>query len=160
MPTPLRIIRQFIGGAHCITEYIPNEHWLRTTWQGFVAPADAEQGAQAALEPLQSGPIAYLLNDNSQIQGPWFDSVRWLQNVWAPQAAQLGLRYVAHVAQPYTEDDLEAVLLRNPFENLFEVQIFSAVEDAATWLRDCRRQTGLDKPANPAQPPADHSAAA
>jgi hypothetical protein len=146
MPTPLRVVRHFGGAAHCITEYIPAERWLRTTWQGFVSPADAEQGAQTVLEPLQSEPIPYLLNDNSQIQGPWFDSVSWLQRVWAPQAARLGLRYVAHVAQPHTEDDLGMVLQHHPFRNLFEVQVFSAVADATTWLRDCQRQTA--QPAN------------
>ncbi|MDO7883723.1 hypothetical protein [Hymenobacter cheonanensis] len=153
MPTPLRIVRHFSNAAYCITEYVPAERWLRTTWQGFISPTDAEQGARAALEPLQSGPIACLLNDNSQIQGPWFDSVGWLQRVWAPQAARLGLRYVAHVAQPHTEADLGSVLLRNPFRNLFEIQVFQTVEDAATWLRDCQPGSGRAGA-------ADHPAAA
>jgi hypothetical protein len=86
----------------------------------------------AALAPLQQGPVLYLLNDNSQITGPWFDSVDWLQRVWAPQAASLGLRYVAHVAQPHTEADLGSVLVSEPFSNHFEVQVFSSSEDAAT----------------------------
>jgi hypothetical protein len=158
MSIPLRIVRQFSSGAHCITEYIPAERWLRTTWQGFVSPTDAEQGAQAALEPLRSGPVAYLLNDNSQIKGPWFDSVSWLQRVWAPQAAHLGLRYVAHVAQPHTEDDLGLVLQQSPFENLFEVQLFATTEDAANWLRYCQRQA--DQAPTPSQPAGSQSAAA
>ena len=138
MPAPLRIVRHFASSALCITEYVPAEHWLRTTWQGFISPADAELGAEAILVPLQHKPIPYLLNDNSQVRGPWFDSLRWLQRVWGPRAAHLGLRYVAHVAQPHTEADLESVLQHMPFQNMFEVQVFAAVEDAASWLRDCR----------------------
>jgi hypothetical protein len=69
----------------------------------------------------RKGQYLYLLNDNSQIKGPWFDSVDWLQRVWAPQAASLGLRYVAHVAQPHTEADLGSVLVSEPFSNHFEV---------------------------------------
>jgi hypothetical protein len=138
-----RIVRRSNGQAFCTTEYIAAERWLRTTWQGFVSPADAEQGAQAAVEPLDISEVPYLLNDNSQLQGPWFDSVEWLQQVWAPQAARLGIRYVAHVLQPHTEATLSNVLARDPFAGQFELQLFSTVEEATAWLRDCRRQQEL-----------------
>lgn len=133
-------IRRFANHAFCVTEYLPAEGWLRTTWQGFVAPFDAEQGAAGALEALRQLPSPYLLNDNSQIQGLWFDSIDWLQQVWAAQAAQLGLRYVAHVLQPHTEADLEQLLTNKPFANSFELQLFTNVEEAATWLRECQRR--------------------
>jgi hypothetical protein len=122
-----RIVRHANGQAFCITEYVAAEGWLRTTWKGYVTPPDAEQGATAALEPLHASGISYLLNDNSQLKGPWFDSTDWLLRVWAPQATQLGLRFVAHVVQPHTESDLDTVLSHNPFAGLFELQIFSTV---------------------------------
>jgi hypothetical protein len=135
------IIRHFADHAFCLTEYIPAEGWLRTIWQGFVAPLNAEQGATGALEALRQMPSPYLLNDNSQIQGPWFDSVDWLQRVWAPQATHLGLRYVAHVLQPHTEADLSFLLTKDPFADKFELQFFTTVEEAAAWLRDCQRRS-------------------
>lgn len=138
-----RIVRHPNGQAFCTTEYIASERWLRTTWQGFVSPTDAEHGARAALEPLNLTNVPYLLNDNSQLQGPWFDSVEWLQQVWAPQAATLGIRYVAHVLQPHTEATLGTVLAENPFAGQFELQLFSTVEEATSWLRDCRRHEEL-----------------
>ena len=141
---PAHIIRQFADHAFCLTEYIPAEHWLRTTWQGFIAPQNAKQGAEGALEALRLTHSPYLLNDNSQIQGPWFDSVDWLQRVWAAQAAQLGLRYVAHVAQPHTEADVADVLAKNPFADKFELQLFTEVDEAAAWLRDCQRHDSHD----------------
>ena len=61
------------GQAYCTTEYISAGGWLRTTWQGFVSAA-AARGALRAL-----GQVPYLLNDNSQLQGPCFDSVSWLE---------------------------------------------------------------------------------
>ncbi len=130
------------GQPYCLTEYVQPEGWLQTTWWGFVSPTDAEQGALVALEPLRLRPIAGLLNDNSQIQGPWFDSIAWLQRVWAPQAARLGLRYIAHVAQPHTEADLGGVLSRNLFGSQIDLQVFTTIEDAASWLRDCLRYQG------------------
>jgi len=126
------------GHAYCITEYVPAEHWLRTTWRGFVSPTEAELGAGTVLELLHTAPIACLLNDNSQVQGPWFDSITWLQQIWVPQATRLGLR---HVAQPHTEADLGAILVREPFGNLFDVQLFTSLDDAAAWLRECRARS-------------------
>ena len=135
---PLYAARRFDNNAFCITEYNPTEHWLRTTWQGFVAPADAKQGAEGALEALRLAPVPYLLNDNSQIQGLWFDSIEWLRQVWAAQAAQLGLRYVAHVLQPHTEADMEQLLIHQPFADSFELQLFTTANEAAAWLRECQ----------------------
>jgi len=155
-----RIVRRANGQAFCTTEYIAAERWLRTTWQGFVSPTDAEHGAQAAVEPLAISEVHYLLNDNSQVKGPWFDSVDWLQQVWAPQATQLGIRYVAHVLQPHTEADLNGVLDQDPFAGQFELQLFSTVEEATAWLRDCRRQQELSAGIAVAQTPPSQSAAA
>lgn len=134
-----RIVRHPSGQAYCTTEYVPADHWLRTTWRGFISPADAEQGALALLDMLQYGPIDCLLNDNSLVQGPWFDSISWLQQIWVPQATRLGLRHVAHVAQPHTEADLGALLVREPFGNLFDVQLFTDLDEATDWLRACQQ---------------------
>jgi hypothetical protein len=132
-----RILHHANGQPYCITECRPIEGWLQTTWLGFVSPIEAEQGALVALEPLCQGPVAGLLNDNSQIKGPWFDSITWLKRVWAPQAARLGLRYIAHVAQPHTEADMGALFNRNPFGKTIDLQVFNSPEDAITWLYDC-----------------------
>lgn len=148
-----RIVRHSDGQAFCTTDYVAAEGWLRTTWQGHVTPADAEQGAAAALEPLRIGAVPYLLNDNSQIKGPWFDSLEWLQRVWGPQATKLGLRFVAHVMQPHTEADLDAVLSHNPFAGLFELQLFATVGEAASWLHECQQHNAQGANSN-----ATHSA--
>ncbi len=134
------IIRRHNGQPYCTTEFVAAEGWLRTTWQGFISAAEARQGAEGALEALGQVPVPYLLNDNSQIQGPWFDSVAWLEQVWAPQAERMGLRYVAHVAQPHTESDLSNLLAHNPFGDRFEVQLFATVEMAREWLHDCQQR--------------------
>jgi len=160
MSIPPVIVRRHHGEAYCTTEYVPAERWLRTTWRGFITSAEAEDGALGALEGLRLSPLPYLLNDNSQVQGPWFDSVEWLQREWAPQAKRLGLRYVAHVAQPHTEADLDQVLMQDPFAGHFELQFFSAVEDASAWLRDCQRYDALHAGGQASAPGADSAAAA
>ncbi|UOQ51381.1 hypothetical protein [Hymenobacter cellulosivorans] len=85
---------------------------------------------------LQGEPCTMLLNDNSGVTGPWFDSIDWLEHVWAPQVAALGLRYVAHVLP--TNDFPSVLPPANTFAGQFELQIFSTVAEAEQWLRSCR----------------------
>jgi hypothetical protein len=127
------------GREYCRAEYNETDHWLHATWKGVVTTPDGQRGAANMLQQLHLSQVPYLLNDNSLVQGPWFDSVDWLQRIWAPQAERLGLRYVAHVLQPHTEDDLGLLLQHNPFAGKFELQFFTNLADATSWLRDCQR---------------------
>lgn len=126
------------GIEFCKNEYDESNHWLRATWQGFVTPQDATQGATENLEVMRLAHTPYLLNDNSRVVGPWFDSAEWLERVWVPQAANLGLRYVAHVMQPDANADITTVAVRHQDQLPFEIQIFRQVSDAEEWLRSCQ----------------------
>ena len=79
----------------------------------------------------------YLLNDNSHLRGPWFESLDWLAEVWVPQAAALGLHYVAHVLQ--TDRPADILPRRLPASVPFDLQIFDNVDDAKRWLQQCQR---------------------
>ncbi|RZL16546.1 MAG: hypothetical protein EOO62_01035 [Hymenobacter sp.] len=116
----------------CQLTYEEPNGWLRATWRGFVDPLEAQRGAAAYLHYAAQTPSALLLNDNSQLRGPWFDSFEWLKQVWVPQATSLGLRWVAHVVQADRHADL---LTSQLFLNLpFELQIFQELADAQHWL--------------------------
>lgn len=126
----------------CQLTYDESRHWLRATWTGYVSPEYALNGASAGLEMLQQIHCPYLLNDNSRLQGPWFDSLEWLATEWGPAAANAGLRYVAHVAQPNALvnawlDPSSQHLLRQ-----FEIQVFESEAEAVEWLSSCQRQVG------------------
>lgn len=124
-------------GSRCTLTLEEPELWLRATWRGFVNMEEALRGAENYLEKLDGLRCAYLLNDNTALHGPWFDSLGWLMRIWAPQAAQLGLRYVAHVVQADTRHDTITDNPRPPAHCLFELQLFDHVADAEEWLRSC-----------------------
>ena len=120
----------------CTLSYEEDERWLQAVWRGYVDPTEAMRGAEAYLLHAAQTPSAFLFNDNSQLRGPWFESLDWLIDVWVPQAERLGLRYVAHVVQADQHHDvLSSRLLGNA---PFELQIFQDVEDARHWLRQKR----------------------
>lgn len=120
----------------CQLTYDETQHWLRATWRGYVDMAEAIGGAEAYLRRAAHTPSPYLLNDNSHLRGPWFDSLDWLAEVWVPQAAGLGLRYVAHVLQADRHSDI--IPARLPATVPFELQIFREVADAQHWLQQCQ----------------------
>jgi hypothetical protein len=119
----------------CILAYDEAEGWLCATWEGYVDPLEAQEGAAAYLRFAAYQPSALLLNDNSQLRGPWFDSLDWLGEVWVPQAERLGLRYVAHVVQ--ADRPADTISSRFPLSLPFELQIFQDLADAQQWLREC-----------------------
>jgi len=122
--------------SRCALTYEEAEHWLRATWRGYVDPLEALRGAEAYLRHAACAPAALLLNDNSQLQGPWFEGTEWLAQVWLPQAQRLGLRYVAHVVQ--ADRSYDVLTLLGPTALPFELQIFDTVAAAQDWLRACR----------------------
>ncbi len=127
--------------SSCALTYEEAEHWLRAMWRGYVDPVEAMYGAEAYLRHVADKPSALLLNDNSQLQVLWFESTDWLAHVWVPQAARLGLRYVAHVVQ--IDGHYDIITMLKPTALPFELQFFQNVADAQHWLRECRAAHAL-----------------
>jgi hypothetical protein len=64
--------------------------------------------------------------------------------VWAPQAAEMGLRYIAHVVQADTMHD--TISDATPENCLFELQIFDNLDEAQEWLRSCQVREAALRP--------------
>jgi hypothetical protein len=130
----------FRTGGQCTLALEQAEGWLRATWTGHIGAAEAMQGATNYLSQVGPTHCLYLLNDNTALRGPWFDSTRWLERAWLPQAQRLGLRYVAHVVQADTHGDI--MTLKYPSHYIaeaLELQLFHNVATAEEWLRSCQR---------------------
>ncbi|GAB3868190.1 hypothetical protein GCM10028824_12390 [Hymenobacter segetis] len=126
-------------GSRCTLSQEPGG-WLRATWRGFVDMQEALRGADNYLRTLQGLRNPCLLNDNVALMGPWFDSIEWLERVWVPQAAALGLRYVAHVVQADSLSDILTVHFEHGAAGALELQIFQHISEAEEWLRACQQQ--------------------
>lgn len=125
-------------GSRCTLTLEEPAGWLRATWRGFIDSEEANRGAEHYLRQLTNIHCPYLLNDNSSLHGPWFDSLDWLMRIWAPQAARMGLRHVAHVVQADTKHDSITEAPRNSAACLFDLQFFDNVPEAEEWLRSCQ----------------------
>jgi len=116
-----------------------HDGWLRAMWSGYITSADAMRGAMNYLEQVGPFHTLYLLNDNTSLRGPWFDSIGWLDRVWLPQAIRLGMRYIAHVVQADTHTDILTLNCAVPITDVLELQLFDDVASAQEWLRACQQ---------------------
>jgi len=123
----------------CTLAYDEEAQWLQAIWRGYVDPAEAMRGAEAYLQHASRMPCAFLLNDNSQLRGPWFESLDWLADVWVPQAERLGLRFVAHIVQTDQHHDVLTNRLSETSKVPFNLQIFQDLADARNWLQQAQR---------------------
>ena len=129
----------FQTGGQCVLSLEQDEGWLRATWSGYITSDDALNGAANYLARVGPFHSLYLLNDNTSLRGPWFDSLLWLDHVWLPQAIRLGLRYIAHVVQTDTHTDILTLNCSFPMTDVPELQLFDDVLSAQQWLRACQQ---------------------
>jgi hypothetical protein len=132
-------------GSSCELVFDDENHWIRAIWLGYVDPEEAYNGASMFLTAMQQLHCPYLLNDNSRLQGPWFNSVEWLRTIWSPQVERLGLRYIAHVVQPHDLLD-EATLGDQFFGPGIQLQLFDDLASAEEWLRAQQAAVAVGKP--------------
>ena len=132
-------------GSRCVLVYEEAHRWLRATWYGTVDPTEAQRGAESYLAKVGAFHCPYLLNDNSALRGPWFDSVEWLERVWLPHALALGLRYVAHVTQADTHADVLTLTFPQALAGVLDLQVFDDLASAEAWLATCQ-EPAEDRP--------------
>jgi hypothetical protein len=140
----------FGSGGNCVLSYEESEQWLCATWSGLIGNHEAMQGALNYLGKVATHPSAFLLNNNLDLHGPWFNSVEWLERVWLPQAQQLGLRYIAHVVQADKGVDIISLTSIDPLSGGLELQLFHDLATAQDWLHSCQQPTGVARGAIPA----------
>lgn len=131
-------LQDFIDSSSCLLEFDEANQWIRATWRGYVDQGEATISALNYLRALEKMHSPYLLNDNSGIEGPWFDSTDWLEKIWLPRATELGLRYVAHVMPAGGHDVLYPAASLNQEAVQFELQVFDCVAAAEQWLHSCK----------------------
>ena len=136
----------FQTGGQCELALAQADGWLRATWSGYITSTDALSGASTYLAQVGPFHCLYLLNDNSSLRGPWFDSLVWLDQVWLPQAIRLGLRYIAHVVQADTHTDILTLNCPAPANEVLELQLFDDVASAQEWLRACQQPLAARQP--------------
>ena len=91
------ILKNSLNNTFFTLEFDPINNWYFANWIGYASPENVKEGALRYLELMKEKPSAFLLNNNQELVGPWEKANDWLENVWIPQARELGLKYMAHI---------------------------------------------------------------
>ncbi|QKG54294.1 hypothetical protein [Hymenobacter sp. BRD67] len=81
----------------------------------------------------------YLLNDNTNLMGPWDHAVAWISEDWTPRAIALGLTHFAHVVSSESFAALSAEAMYTSIGTSFQMRIFGSRTEARHWLRDAQQ---------------------
>ena len=117
-------------------EYDKANNYNYSNWIGYVGVEDVKDACLKCLTVMEKNKCANILNDNSQISGPWSGANEWIASVWMPKALQLGLKRFAHVVSPNVFSAMSVEQLVSKVEGMnFEMRIFKTKEEAHNWLR-------------------------
>ncbi len=116
-------------------EYDKASKHIYGNWVGFVTVEEVKEACLIGLSLLEKHRCPYMLNDNSQITGPWSGANEWIATVWMPRALAAGLKRFAHVVSPNIFAAMSVEQLVTKVEGMgFEMQIFQSKQAAKEWL--------------------------
>lgn len=130
-----RTLINSLGISYLETRYEKEQKWVNNNWIGYVMVEEVKAGADACLDLVKENGCSKLLNDNTNLTGPWDQANEWIATNWMPRALALGLKQFAHVV---SEDVFGAISAEdmqtrvNEFD--FEMRIFSSKSEAEQWL--------------------------
>lgn len=103
-------------------------------WVGEQNGETVQLGCLACLEMIIEQGAGKLLNDSSQVTGPWYEINEWVATYLTPRALSAGLQYFAFVVPPGLEGKLSVVDLHQRIGGLVHMRIFLEAEEAESWL--------------------------
>lgn len=111
--------------------YDPANKYLYCNWLGFQNKESIVKSGGIILDLLKQKRVTKVLNDNSQVTGPWQDAADWTVKEWFPNMIKSGLKHFAWIFSPNIFSELSAkkAMPGNEF-----VKSFNDYRDAQTWL--------------------------
>ena len=130
------------GKVYLSIAYDPANGWVYNNWTGYQTYVGIVAGADACLVALRENACAYLLNDNTEVVGPWDHAVEWIVTDWAPRAIAQGLTHFANVVSPESLAALSAEAMYVGIAGRLEMRLFGTRPEAQAWLRGAQQQAG------------------
>ena len=111
--------------------YDPENKYLYCNWLGFQNKESIMKSGFIILDLLKQKKVSKVLNDNSQVTGPWQEAAEWTATVWFPQMIESGLKHFAWIFSPNIFSELSA---KKAMPSSGIVKSFNSYNDALSWL--------------------------
>ena len=122
------------GDVFLIAERMPDNSYIHARWIGMQTLDTVMKGGLLYLEMLIKQPCAKLLNDHSELIGPWMVANDWIVNEWTPKVRALGLTHMAQVMAPGIYGKLSFHELHQRIDDNFDIMMFDLPNNAKEWL--------------------------
>ena len=133
---PCKFYNKF-GKEYLSIVYYQKLQAIVSSWKGFVTPEDIIQCSTVKLEMMRELPILGIINDNRELEGPWYDANDWIEKTWLPEAINLGIKRLAQVLSPDAYAAISAQEMLNAIEKQqspVQVGAFVSVAEAKDWV--------------------------
>ncbi|MGC3946471.1 MAG: hypothetical protein QM762_18435 [Chryseolinea sp.] len=111
--------------------YDPANKYIYCNWIGFQNKQSIMESGQVILDQLKKKSVHKVLNDNTQVTGPWQEAAEWTATVWFPEMINAGLRYFAWIFSQNVFAELSAKKAM-PANDI--VKSFKGIDEARKWL--------------------------
>ena len=103
------------------------DHWL-----GFQTADNVKDGCEKVLKLFKERPeCVMVLNDNTEVTGPWQSATEWVSNDWFPRMINAGLKHFAWVLSTNIFAELSA---KNVSSEGDIIQYFNSYNEAEKFL--------------------------
>ncbi|UII30436.1 hypothetical protein LVD17_19270 [Fulvivirga ulvae] len=108
-------------------------HILFCRWIGFQNRDKIIAGGNKILELFKKkNNCSKILNDNTEVTGPWQDAAEWTVTQWFPQMEKAGLKYFAWI---FSENIFAQLSAKNAMPDSDIVTTFNSANEALEWLK-------------------------
>jgi hypothetical protein len=111
--------------------YDPVNRYMYCNWIGFQNKQSIMNSGSIILDLFKQKNISKILNDNTQVTGPWQEAAEWTATVWFPEMIKAGLRHFAWIFSPNIFAELSAKKAM-PANDI--VRSFNGYNEARKWL--------------------------
>ena len=122
------------GDVFLIAERMPDNSYIHARWIGMQTLDTVMKGGLLYLDMLAKQPCPKLLNDHSELIGPWLVANDWIVNDWTPKVRALGLRHMAQVLAPGIYGKMSFHELHQRIDDNFDIMMFDIPDNAKEWL--------------------------
>ncbi|HYF70260.1 MAG TPA: hypothetical protein VD884_19105 [Ohtaekwangia sp.] len=112
--------------------YDPDTRIMFCKWVGHQPKKVIQQCGLVMIRLLKERKVEKILNDNTEVSGPWMDAAEWTAHEWFPEIIGAGLKHFAWVLSRNIFAELSAIEAM-PASQV--VCTFHSVPEAYGWLK-------------------------
>ena len=124
------------GEVYFLAKKIEGKKYIYICWNGFVNEAKAKAGMIKELELLEEYNVSGILNDNTNITGPYPSNIfDWINTTWIPQVKSRKKLKIANLVSHQIFSKFSAQQLERKIEDVV-YKNFENKDNAEAWLSE------------------------